>query len=136
MDQQADLLAGMTTSKASAGDFEGHWTHLTTGASFNATFQEGHLSAQVESYSNLVDPVLEAMRNLTPLAFDVLTFLIIDKLASSGRQKLKVANLHRQSSCEFSRNAQSHAMHEMDSPFLGSIIHYLHLSNYLQSTLK
>ena len=45
---------------------------------------------QVESYSNLVDPVLEAMRNLTPLAFDLLTFLIIDKLVSSGRQKLKV----------------------------------------------
>lgn len=44
---------------------------------------------QIESYSNLVEPVLEAMRHLTPLAFDVLTFLIVDKLASPGRQKLK-----------------------------------------------
>ncbi len=46
---------------------------------------------QVESYINLLDPVLESMRQLTPLAFDVLTFLIIDKMTSSGRQKLKVS---------------------------------------------
>lgn len=45
---------------------------------------------QVESYANLAEPVLDAMRNFTPLAFDILTFLIIDRLASSKRQKLKV----------------------------------------------
>ena len=45
---------------------------------------------QVESYANLAEPVLDAMRNFTPLAFDIFTFLLIDKLASSKRQKLKV----------------------------------------------
>ena len=49
------------------------------------------VQSQVESYANLAEPVLESMRNLTPLAFDILTFLIVDKLASSGRQKLKVS---------------------------------------------
>lgn len=47
------------------------------------------VNVQVESYSNLAEPVLDAMRNLTPLAFDILTFLIVDRLASSRRPKLK-----------------------------------------------
>ena len=44
---------------------------------------------QIEAYNNMIDPILEALRYLTPLAFDVLTFVIVDRLASSGRDKLK-----------------------------------------------
>ena len=32
----------------------------------------------------MVEPYVEALRYLTPLGFDVLTFAIIDRLAGSG----------------------------------------------------
>lgn len=32
----------------------------------------------------MVEPYVEALRYLTPLGFDVLTFVIIDRLAGSG----------------------------------------------------
>jgi Transcription- and export-related complex subunit len=38
----------------------------------------------VEAYPNMVEPYVEALRYLTPLGFDVLTFAIIDRLAGSG----------------------------------------------------
>lgn len=41
-------------------------------------------SFQVEAYPNMVEPYVEALRYLTPLGFDVLTFTIIDRLAGSG----------------------------------------------------
>ena len=40
--------------------------------------------SQVEAYPNMVEPYVEALRYLTPLGFDVLTFAIIDRLAGSG----------------------------------------------------
>jgi Transcription- and export-related complex subunit len=42
------------------------------------------LLLQVEAYPNMVEPYVEALRYLTPLGFDVLTFAIIDRLAGSG----------------------------------------------------
>ncbi|KAK9815918.1 hypothetical protein WJX72_011962 [[Myrmecia] bisecta] len=44
---------------------------------------------QVEAYSNMVEPIMDALKYLLPLGYDVLTFAIIDRLASSGRGKLK-----------------------------------------------
>ena len=44
---------------------------------------------QIESYSQMIEPVVESFRQLSPLAFDVLTFVVMVKLASSGRFKLK-----------------------------------------------
>jgi len=45
--------------------------------------------AQVEAYPNMVEPYVEALRFMTPMGFDVLTFTIIERLAGSGRGKLK-----------------------------------------------
>lgn len=49
---------------------------------------------QAERFTNLADPVLDAMKQLTPLAFDILTFIVIDKLAtpttSDGKQRNKM----------------------------------------------
>ena len=50
--------------------------------------------AQVESYSNMVEPVLDSLRYQTAYAFDVLTYLIIDRLAGSERNKLKPDGLN------------------------------------------
>ena len=54
----------------------------------------GGLRAQIESYGNMVEPVLDSLRYQTAYAFDVLTYLIVDRLASSGRDKLKPDGLN------------------------------------------
>jgi len=45
--------------------------------------------AQAEPYPNMIDPCVDALRYAGPLALDCLTFVLIDRLASSGRPKLK-----------------------------------------------
>jgi THO complex subunit 2 len=35
---------------------------------------------QVEQYSNQIDPVVEALRYLTPLGYDALTYIILTRL--------------------------------------------------------
>ena len=41
-----------------------------------------------------MEPVLDSLRYQTAYAFDVLTYLIVDRLASSGREKLKPDGLN------------------------------------------
>ena len=43
---------------------------------------------QVEIYDNLIGPVVEALKHLSPLSFDILAFCVVDKLSAS-RRKLK-----------------------------------------------
>ena len=43
---------------------------------------------QIEAYTNMISPVTDAFKYLTSLSFDVLTYVIIEKL-SEGREKLK-----------------------------------------------
>lgn len=38
---------------------------------------------------NMVEPYAEALKFLTPLSFDALTFRLISRLATPGRDKLK-----------------------------------------------
>ena len=49
--------------------------------------------AQVEAYSVMTEPILDAMRFFTPFGFDVLSFVLVDRLAS-GREKLKADGLN------------------------------------------
>ncbi len=46
------------------------------------------LLAQIEAYSSMIAPVVDALKYLTPLGYDVVTFVLLDML-SSGREKLK-----------------------------------------------
>ena len=48
---------------------------------------------QVEAYSVMTEPILDAMRFFTPFGFDVLSFVLVDRLAS-GRDKLKADGLN------------------------------------------
>jgi len=52
------------------------------------------LVAQVEAYPNLADLAVDALRYASPLTLDALTWTILDRLASSGRAKLKADGLH------------------------------------------
>lgn len=63
---------------------------------------------QIQAYGNQIEAVLDALRCLTPLSYDVLTFLIVERLASSSRRKLKQDGLNtsdwlqvRPPSCHF-----------------------------------
>ena len=47
------------------------------------------VAAQAEAYPNMADPCVDALRYGGPLTLDALTFVIIDRLASSSRAKLK-----------------------------------------------
>jgi THO complex subunit 2 len=42
----------------------------------------------VENYSNQIEPVADALKYLTPFAFDVLTFVVLSRL-TSGRDRVK-----------------------------------------------
>ena len=46
------------------------------------------IAVQIEAYTNMIAPVCDAFKYLTPLGYDVLTFVVIEKLAE-GREKLK-----------------------------------------------
>jgi THO complex subunit 2 len=48
---------------------------------------------QVEAYSLMTEPILDALRFFSSFGYDVLTYTIVDRLAS-GRSKLKEDGLH------------------------------------------
>jgi hypothetical protein len=51
------------------------------------------VSMQAEAYSAMIEPVADALCYLTPMGFDVLGFVIIDRLTTTSRAKIKVGVL-------------------------------------------
>ena len=49
---------------------------------------------QMEVYHQMIEQVVESLKTLSPLSFDVLTFVVMRKLAASGRQKLKADGMN------------------------------------------
>ncbi len=49
---------------------------------------------QVEAYPIMTEPILDAMRYLTPFGYDVLSFTLVHQLGASGRDKLKADGLN------------------------------------------
>lgn len=45
---------------------------------------------QIQTFENLIEPVVESIRFLSDLEFDVLSFCIIEHLAAPAKQQLKV----------------------------------------------
>ena len=48
---------------------------------------------QVEAYALMTEPILDALRFFTSFGYDVLSYTVVDRLAS-GRSKLKEDGLH------------------------------------------
>jgi THO complex subunit 2 len=44
---------------------------------------------QVMSYDNLAEPLIEALRTLTPIGYDILTFCLLDAFSQSDRPRMK-----------------------------------------------
>lgn len=44
---------------------------------------------QLQAYDNLIQPVVDALKYLTPLGFDVLSFVLVDCLANPSKDRLK-----------------------------------------------
>ncbi|CAJ0597189.1 unnamed protein product [Cylicocyclus nassatus] len=51
-----------------------------------------YLLSQVQTFDNLIQPVVESLKFLTNLEFDILTFCIIEQLASPDKQQLKASD--------------------------------------------
>ncbi|VDM52574.1 unnamed protein product [Angiostrongylus costaricensis] len=51
-----------------------------------------YLLSQVQSFDNLIQPVVESLRFLTNLEFDILTYCIIEQLSSPEKQQLKASD--------------------------------------------
>ncbi|KJH43484.1 hypothetical protein DICVIV_10490 [Dictyocaulus viviparus] len=51
-----------------------------------------YLLSQVQTFDNLIQPVVESLRFLTNLEFDILTYCIIEQLASPEKQQLKATD--------------------------------------------
>lgn len=54
----------------------------------------GTACAQVEAYPVMTEPILDAMRYLTPYGYDVLSFTVVHQLGASERDKLKADGLN------------------------------------------
>ncbi|BDA48856.1 THO complex subunit 2 [Coccomyxa sp. Obi] len=50
--------------------------------------------SHVEAYPVMTEPILDAMRYLTPYGYDVLSFTLVHQLGASGRDKLKADGLN------------------------------------------
>jgi THO complex subunit 2 len=44
---------------------------------------------QIEAYRDMIAPVVDAFKYLTQLEYDILEYVVIERLAQSGRDKLK-----------------------------------------------
>ncbi|PIO72849.1 hypothetical protein TELCIR_05206 [Teladorsagia circumcincta] len=51
-----------------------------------------YLLSQVQTFDNLIQPVVESLKFLTNLEFDILTYCIIEQLASPDKQQLKASD--------------------------------------------
>lgn len=58
-------------------------THANPGVVFET------ILAQIQSYENLIVPVVEMMKYLSPMTFDVLTFVILANLSDPDKTRLK-----------------------------------------------
>ena len=56
--------------------------------------EEGLPCAQIEAYPNQIEPVLDALSKSSAYSYDVLTYVLVERLASSGRDKLKADGLN------------------------------------------
>ena len=50
--------------------------------------------SQIESYDNMIQPIIESFGFMTPLALDVLSFMLPLHLADASRHKLQVDGIH------------------------------------------
>ncbi|KAG0493290.1 hypothetical protein HPP92_004284 [Vanilla planifolia] len=49
---------------------------------------------QIEAYKDMIAPVVDAFKYLTQLEYDILEYVVIERLAQGGREKLKVDGLN------------------------------------------
>ncbi len=67
-----------------------HTTIPTTQVALSAPISISRLICeQARSYPNMIEPLMDAVKFFSPLAFDVLTFVLIDELASNASGKIK-----------------------------------------------
>ena len=80
------LLSSLSTSELCVS---GRCSHQMCTCHIFMLSKGAPVPCQVEAYSVMSEPIVDALYYFSALSFDVLSFLIIERLAASGRPKLK-----------------------------------------------
>ncbi|KAG8078866.1 hypothetical protein GUJ93_ZPchr0007g6205 [Zizania palustris] len=80
---------------------------------------------QVEAYRDMITPVVDAFKYLTQLEFDILQYIVIERLAQGGREKLKDDGLNLSDWLQCLASFWGHLCKKHHSVELKSLFQYL-----------
>ncbi|KAF0916503.1 hypothetical protein E2562_007582 [Oryza meyeriana var. granulata] len=80
---------------------------------------------QVEAYRDMITPVVDAFKYLTQLEFDILQYIVIERLAQGGREKLKDDGLNLSDWLQCLASFWGHLCKKHHSVELRSLFQYL-----------
>lgn len=80
---------------------------------------------QIEAYKDMIAPVVDAFKYLTQLEYDVLEYVVIERLAQSGRDKLKDDGLNVSDWLQSLASFWGHLCKKYPSMELRGLIQYL-----------
>ncbi|KAG8827201.1 THO complex subunit 2, partial [Serendipita sp. 399] len=87
--------------------------------------------SQVMSYDNLADPLIEALRTLSPIGYDVLTFCLLDAFSQTDRPRMKDDGTNvahwLQSLASFTAHLCRRYSQLDPAPILQFVVHRLHI---------
>ncbi|KAG8791241.1 THO complex subunit 2, partial [Serendipita sp. 398] len=89
--------------------------------------------SQVMSYDNLADPLIEALRTLSPIGYDVLTFCLLDAFSQTDRPRMKDDGTNvahwLQSLASFTAHLCRRYSQMDPAPILQFVVHRLHIGD-------
>ncbi|KAL6613932.1 hypothetical protein ACP70R_036202 [Stipagrostis hirtigluma subsp. patula] len=80
---------------------------------------------QVEAYRDMITPVVDAFKYLTQLEYDILQYIVIERLAQGGREKLKDDGLNLSDWLQCLASFWGHLCKKHSSMELKSLFQYL-----------
>ncbi|KAL6839975.1 hypothetical protein ACP4OV_029785 [Aristida adscensionis] len=80
---------------------------------------------QVEAYRDMITPVVDAFKYLTQLEYDILQYIVIERLAQGGREKLKDDGLNLSDWLQCLASFWGHLCKKHSSMELTSLFQYL-----------
>ncbi|XP_062207878.1 THO complex subunit 2-like isoform X2 [Phragmites australis] len=80
---------------------------------------------QVEAYRDMITPVVDAFKYLTQLEYDILQYIVIERLAQGGREKLKDDGLNLSDWLQSLASFWGHLCKKHNAVELKSLLQYL-----------
>ncbi|KAL2518582.1 THO complex subunit 2 [Abeliophyllum distichum] len=80
---------------------------------------------QIEAYRDMITPVVDAFKYLTQLEYDILEYVVVERLAQGGREKLKDDGLNLSDWLQSLASFWGHLCKKYPSMELGGLFQYL-----------